>query len=624
MNELVHDPRLTPKWKIGEWVADPETDTIQSGDKFHKLERRPMEVLIYLAERAGRVISKDELIEGVWGRVAVSDHAVAMVISQLRRVLGDDAREPRCIETITKRGYKLLMPVELLIEASTISAINPGAASPVPEPEARRWAVPIWVAVLVLSVGAVIYGLIAGAATTAVRPLSRILMADFENETGDPKLDHVAFSLSARVAINLQQGDSRAIVRWKEDGSIKLQELKRIYPDASLTLISGSIQRAASGPVLRVRTYDHDDKNSQWSGVYPIGTGFSEALIQTISRDISRNHRRPMFAAPSMRQYPDDAHDRFWRATWLLAGDGKQRQSYEELNKIVELYPDYARAHQLLASILILLPQSVTGRSDMDSFALARSHLDHAIRLEGVPSGLIENVEAWYSIRKDHDLDAALQHAKAATELNSSSATMWQTLARMESLSGNYGNALRALDQARLLDLANVSILSDRILILYAAGQYSVALEWAEQNKEKFGLDFFLLALCAHGAGDKVKAMDYWLQYLESRGVAASIVRRFSVQRDGSANDYVELLGSVEGKDRMLIESAPLAALHVLAGNEAGAVETLKTISWSREDPWNFRLHQVHLFAKLRADQGLKGVWLDTRLDKSVKKGGGS
>ena len=141
MNELVHDPRLTPKWKIGEWVADPETDTIQSGDKFHKLERRPMEVLIYLAERAGRVISKDELIEGVWGRVAVSDHAVAMVISQLRRVLGDDAREPRCIETITKRGYKLLMPVELLIEASTISAINPGAASPVPEPEARRWAV---------------------------------------------------------------------------------------------------------------------------------------------------------------------------------------------------------------------------------------------------------------------------------------------------------------------------------------------------------------------------------------------------------------------------------------------------------------------------------------------------
>src|SRR4051812_14527750 len=95
-------------WQIGECVADDETDTLAFGDSRRKIERRAMEVLLYLAERQGKVVTKDDLIAGVWGRVAVSDHAVAMVISQLRQALADDARTPRYIETITKRGYRLI------------------------------------------------------------------------------------------------------------------------------------------------------------------------------------------------------------------------------------------------------------------------------------------------------------------------------------------------------------------------------------------------------------------------------------------------------------------------------------------------------------------------------------
>lgn len=100
----------TTKWRIGEWAACSDTDTLYSGEAHHKLERRAMETLMVLAERAGEVVKKDELIAAVWGRLAVSDHSVAMVISQLRRAFGDDARAPRYIETITKRGYRLIAP----------------------------------------------------------------------------------------------------------------------------------------------------------------------------------------------------------------------------------------------------------------------------------------------------------------------------------------------------------------------------------------------------------------------------------------------------------------------------------------------------------------------------------
>lgn len=75
-----------------------------------------MEALVLLAANAGHVVKKEELIETVWGRLAVSDHSVAMVISQLRRALRDDARAPTYIETITKRGYRLIAPCEAVIE----------------------------------------------------------------------------------------------------------------------------------------------------------------------------------------------------------------------------------------------------------------------------------------------------------------------------------------------------------------------------------------------------------------------------------------------------------------------------------------------------------------------------
>jgi DNA-binding winged helix-turn-helix (wHTH) protein len=103
------------KYRIGTWTACADSDTLTRDDGVRrKLERRAMETLTLLARNAGEVVKKDQLIETVWGRLAVSDHSVAMVISQLRRVLGDDARAPHYIETITKRGYRLMAPCEVL------------------------------------------------------------------------------------------------------------------------------------------------------------------------------------------------------------------------------------------------------------------------------------------------------------------------------------------------------------------------------------------------------------------------------------------------------------------------------------------------------------------------------
>jgi DNA-binding winged helix-turn-helix (wHTH) protein len=115
------------KWRIGAYTACSDSDMLFGDGVQHKLERRAMEALVLLCASAGQVVKKDDLIEGVWGRLAVSDHSVAMVISQLRRAFRDDARAPTYIETITKRGYRLIAPCEAVVEAPAPAPVPPRA-----------------------------------------------------------------------------------------------------------------------------------------------------------------------------------------------------------------------------------------------------------------------------------------------------------------------------------------------------------------------------------------------------------------------------------------------------------------------------------------------------------------
>ncbi|MEM6796608.1 MAG: winged helix-turn-helix domain-containing protein, partial [Acidobacteriota bacterium] len=76
-----------------------------------------MKTLALLISRPGRLVTKEEFLERVWGGDAVEEGSLASSISEIRGVLGDDAREPRYIETLPKRGYRLIAQVEPAEEA---------------------------------------------------------------------------------------------------------------------------------------------------------------------------------------------------------------------------------------------------------------------------------------------------------------------------------------------------------------------------------------------------------------------------------------------------------------------------------------------------------------------------
>ena len=99
------------RFRLGEWSVHRAEGTLHWNGKSARLEPRVMDVLVYLASEPGRVISKEELLGAVWGGVYVEEGALSQAVHSLRKALGDSARHPRYVQTIPKRGYRLLAPV---------------------------------------------------------------------------------------------------------------------------------------------------------------------------------------------------------------------------------------------------------------------------------------------------------------------------------------------------------------------------------------------------------------------------------------------------------------------------------------------------------------------------------
>jgi DNA-binding winged helix-turn-helix (wHTH) protein/Tfp pilus assembly protein PilF len=108
--EVVSNGRLLPDFVAGEWTVAPSRNLLLRGGEQVRVEPRVMDVLVHLAERAGEVVSREELVERVWEGRYVTDDVLTVTIYALRKALGDQARRPRYLETVSRRGYRWIAP----------------------------------------------------------------------------------------------------------------------------------------------------------------------------------------------------------------------------------------------------------------------------------------------------------------------------------------------------------------------------------------------------------------------------------------------------------------------------------------------------------------------------------
>ena len=190
-------------FRVGEWLIRPELGRIIGHGKSVRVEPKVMQVLEVLAQSAGEMVPREDLIQRVWPGVFVTDDVLTRCISVLRRVFEDSRTEPQVIETISKRGYRLIAPVRRGDESrdhTRLLAVLP-FSRPDGDAEAERWSEALEEAVIET---------LTDVPRLRIKAWSTVLR--YQDDAGDPLA--VARALGAHAALvgrTLRRGDRLTI-----------------------------------------------------------------------------------------------------------------------------------------------------------------------------------------------------------------------------------------------------------------------------------------------------------------------------------------------------------------------------------------------------------------------------
>ncbi len=145
---LAMDAPVVPadnRLRVGDWTVEPDLNQLSTQGRAVKVEPKAMAVLLHLANRPGQVVGREALPAQGWPGVVVGDDSLTQVVIKLRKALGDDPDRPTYIQTVTKRGYRLVAPV--LRPAGT-------ATPPIPRrPHRVRWIAGAAALALLIAIG---------------------------------------------------------------------------------------------------------------------------------------------------------------------------------------------------------------------------------------------------------------------------------------------------------------------------------------------------------------------------------------------------------------------------------------------------------------------------------------
>src|SRR5215831_437709 len=132
------DRRTSQTVRFGAFEVDFRTEELRKSGRKIKLSGQPFQVLAMLLERAGELVTREELQKKLWpdGTFVDFDHSLNTAITKIREILGDSAERPSFIETLARRGYRFIAPVQRALGRTTNEThsaaveISPGGSTP--------------------------------------------------------------------------------------------------------------------------------------------------------------------------------------------------------------------------------------------------------------------------------------------------------------------------------------------------------------------------------------------------------------------------------------------------------------------------------------------------------------
>jgi DNA-binding winged helix-turn-helix (wHTH) protein len=128
------DLRPAQRYRFGAFEADASTGELRRQGMRVKLNAQPFQVLLMLLERPGQLLTRDEISRVLWpeGTFVDYEHGLNSAVNRIREALGDTAGSPRFVETLARRGYRFLAPVDRIDSGNRLSPMPDESRSPAP------------------------------------------------------------------------------------------------------------------------------------------------------------------------------------------------------------------------------------------------------------------------------------------------------------------------------------------------------------------------------------------------------------------------------------------------------------------------------------------------------------
>jgi TolB-like protein/DNA-binding winged helix-turn-helix (wHTH) protein/Tfp pilus assembly protein PilF len=460
-----------------------------------KLQPQPFRALAFLADRSGQVVTRGEIQREIWGDETFVDYeqGVNFCIKQIRAALGDDAKAPRFIETLPRRGYRFIAPVER--DEGNLSWENDLAVAPapdiiisppesVPDPSTISAAVSatqtrtrvFLVAALAVAMTLALAGYVVwqGREKKAVPPTGKIILVvlPFENLSGDPEQDYFSDGLTEEMITRigrLQPQRLGVIARtsamvFKKGG----KDITRIGGALGAAyVLEGGVRREADRLRITAQLIQVSDQTHLWAGAYDRRIHDALTIQSEVAESIAQSLAIKLLSgpqpAPAQAHIPNpDSYDAYLRGCYL-----RNKWTRDDMEKAVgrfeqavEKDPDYALAHAALAEAWCYL-QFFGGARPQDARAKAKNAALKAVVLDETLAearAALASVRFWY----DWDWQGAEQEFTRALALNPSLASAhhdygWLLIAR-ERFDEGLAEVKRAQELDPLSPQANVDV----------------------------------------------------------------------------------------------------------------------------------------------------------------------
>ena len=438
---------------FGRYRLEPRGGLMFGGREV-RLTPKALALLSFLAERPGKVVTKEELFAAVWPNTTVGDAALVTCIQEVRKALRDNARRPRYIETLHRRGYRFIGGNASSTARSRASAVSETSDLPLPD-----------------------------------RPSIAVL--PFANMSDGPDQDYFADGISEDLITGLSR------IRWlfviaRNSTFVykgRAVDVKQVARQLGVRyVLEGSVRRAGKQLRISAQLIDAVTGGHHWAERYDRDLGDIFAVQDEITRSVVAAIEPRLLAAEGLRTLSRSSdHLGAWELVaraqthvWRLT-----RADYETaidaLKRTVEAYPDYAPAQSLLGFCLLFAAHM--GWVDRDqALFVGREHAVRAIALDDYDSW--GQIAVGYSAMMERRTEELIAAFRRAVNLNPSSAAAHSYLSHGLAFAGQDREAIEHAEEAiRLspLDPEMALFLGGIAVAHYTAGRYAEALRYSSE-----------------------------------------------------------------------------------------------------------------------------------------------